>query len=67
MAIIINRNHNYYELFRIIIIVLTIMTMTIILPISVKVSKGSKGKPKPAFGNSPVSYVPSTELVLKIL
>ena len=49
------------------IMTMTIMTMTIILPISVKVSKGSKGKPKPAFGNSPVSYVPSTELVLKIL
>ena len=49
------------------IMTMIIMTMTIILPISVKVSKGSKGKPKPAFGNSPVSYVPSTELVLKIL
>ena len=48
------------------IVIMTIFIMIILAPISVEVSKGGKGKAKAAFGDPPVSYVPSPELVLKI-
>ena len=48
------------------IVIMTIFIMIILAPISVEVSKGGKGEPKAAFGDPPVSYVPSAELVLKI-
>ena len=48
------------------IIMIIILIMIILAPISVEVSKGGKGKAKAAFGDPPVSYVPSAELVLKI-
>ena len=47
-------------------IMIMIIMINIILPISVKVSKGGKGKAKAAFGDPAISYVPPTELVLKI-
>ena len=50
----------------IMIMMIIILIMIILAPISVEVSKGGKGEPKAAFGDPPVSYVPSAELVLKI-